>query len=221
MPVAREQETSFVARHDPEPATSIPAESLGRIAPFERDLPEEEPARDRGAAVGISAGGEDVRGEVSGRRALVLYDYDAAEENEISLVEGQVVGEIDMVDEVFHSKPNLKCRCLPKELTTIRTGGLGVIQLESMDCFLVITSSLWTKPGPQWNPHDARRLRAQYTRRTNHRTNHRTSHRNAPKRHPAKKLLLFTTMTLPRKTNSASLRRQSLRISSFPTKIGG
>lgn len=107
MPVGREQEPPPVARHDPEPAISLPTESLGRIIPSERDLPEEEPARERSAVVGISAGGD------GGKRAVILYDYDAAEENEISLVEGQVVGEIEMVDEVFHSKkkPNAYRRC--------------------------------------------------------------------------------------------------------------
>jgi len=79
----------------PEPQISIPAEGLARAVPNERELQEEEPARDRGAAVGVSVGGEGA----SSKRAVVLYDYDAAEENEISLAEGQVVGEIDMVDE--------------------------------------------------------------------------------------------------------------------------
>ena len=93
MPVARQSDSPPVAKLEPEPQFSIPAESLAHIVTKERGPPEEEePARDRGAAVGIGA---------SGKRAVVLYDYDAAEENEISLVEGQVVGEIDMVDEVL------------------------------------------------------------------------------------------------------------------------
>ncbi|KAG0124710.1 hypothetical protein HOY82DRAFT_617655 [Tuber indicum] len=95
MPVARQSDSPPMAKHEPEPQISMPAESLARAVPDERELQEEEPARDRGAAVGVSAGGEGA----SGKRALVLYDYDAAEENEINLVEGQVVGEIDMVDE--------------------------------------------------------------------------------------------------------------------------
>ena len=97
MPVARRSDSPPVAKHEPEPQISMPAESLARVIPSERELEEEEPARDRGAAVGVNAGLEGA----SDKKAVVLYDYDAAEENEISLVEGQVVGEIDMVDEVL------------------------------------------------------------------------------------------------------------------------
>ncbi|KAF3923097.1 Vinexin [Dactylellina cionopaga] len=37
--------------------------------------------------------------ELTGRRARIVYDYEKAEENEIDLVEGQVVGMIEMVDD--------------------------------------------------------------------------------------------------------------------------
>ncbi|RPA98035.1 hypothetical protein L873DRAFT_1790559 [Choiromyces venosus 120613-1] len=94
MPVARQSDSPPVAKHEPEPQVSMPTESLARVVPDEREL-QEEPARHRGAAVGVSAGGEGA----SDQRAMVLYDYEAAEENEISLVEGQVVGEIDQVDD--------------------------------------------------------------------------------------------------------------------------
>ncbi|KAG0637958.1 hypothetical protein HOY80DRAFT_907008 [Tuber brumale] len=95
MPVARQSDSPPVAKHESGPQISLPAESLAHTVPNERELQEEEPARDRGAAIGVSVGDEGA----NGKRAVVLYDYDAAEENEISLVEGQVVGEIDMVDE--------------------------------------------------------------------------------------------------------------------------
>lgn len=99
MPVARMQENP-VTRHEPEPESSIPAESLSRVVPQGSSLEEEEPSRARSEAVGVGAGGETVDGGSAGKRALVLFDYEASEENEINLVEGQVVGEVDMVDAV-------------------------------------------------------------------------------------------------------------------------
>lgn len=99
MPVSRQQEAP-ITRHEPEPESSVPLESLSRVAPQEHDLEEEEPARVRSKTVGVGAGGEAVDGGSVGRRALVLFDYEASEPNEINLVEGQVVGEVDMVDEV-------------------------------------------------------------------------------------------------------------------------
>lgn len=97
MPVARGDP---VARHDPEPKSSIPIESLNRLIPQAHDLEEEEPARGRSETVGVGAGGETVDGGSAGKRALILFDYEATEENEINLIEGQVVGEVDMVDAV-------------------------------------------------------------------------------------------------------------------------
>ncbi|PWW79305.1 hypothetical protein C7212DRAFT_355347 [Tuber magnatum] len=94
IPVARQPDSPPVAQHEPEPHTAIPAEGLARVVPDEREL-QMEPTRDRGASAETSVGDEGA----GGKRAVVLYDYDAAEENEIGLVEGQVVGEIDMVDE--------------------------------------------------------------------------------------------------------------------------
>lgn len=100
MPVAR---SDPVRRHDPEPESSISIESLSRVIPHERDL-EEEPAQSRPGVVGVGAGGETFDGD-AGQRALILFDYEATEENEINLVEGEIVEEVDMVDEVRFS-PN-------------------------------------------------------------------------------------------------------------------
>lgn len=97
MPVAG---GDLVVKHDPEPKSSIPMESLTKFIPQEHDLGEEEPVRDRSETVGVGAGGETVDGGSAGRRALILFDYEASEENEINLIEGQVVGEVDMVDAV-------------------------------------------------------------------------------------------------------------------------
>jgi len=88
-PIARDEpEEDLVTKVEPLP--TIPAASLDKVIPHEEDLPEEEPSRERTQQAGGGAGG---------RRATVLYDYEAAEDNEISLVEGQVVTDIDMVDD--------------------------------------------------------------------------------------------------------------------------
>jgi hypothetical protein len=50
-----------------------------------------------GAGVAHVAGGEDSGS--GGKRALVQYDYEKAEDNEIELREGEYVTDIDMVDE--------------------------------------------------------------------------------------------------------------------------
>jgi hypothetical protein len=47
-------------------------------------------------------------GGQGGKRAVVQYDYDKAEDNEIDLVEGQIVTNIDMVDEDWWMGTNSK-----------------------------------------------------------------------------------------------------------------
>lgn len=106
MPVSRQQEDP-ITRHEPEPESSIPIESLSRVVPQEDDLEDEEPARVRSETVGVGAGGETVEGS-AGRRALILFDYEATEPNEINLVEGQIVGEVDMVDEDWWAGRNVQ-----------------------------------------------------------------------------------------------------------------
>ncbi|KAA8908643.1 hypothetical protein FN846DRAFT_906069 [Sphaerosporella brunnea] len=85
MPVARrdEPEPEELVTKPEEPAYALPMESLSHVVPKESELTEQAP----------------VTGAGSGHRAIVLYDYTADEENEINLVEGQVVTDIDMVDE--------------------------------------------------------------------------------------------------------------------------
>ncbi|KAF8250497.1 hypothetical protein K440DRAFT_640065 [Wilcoxina mikolae CBS 423.85] len=84
MPVARSHDEVLVTKPE-EPAAAIPTESLSRVVPREEDLTDAAPVH--GAPGG------------TGLRAIVLYDYTADEENEINLVDGQVVTDIDMVDE--------------------------------------------------------------------------------------------------------------------------
>ncbi|KAF3933897.1 Vinexin [Dactylella cylindrospora] len=52
-----------------------------------------------GAGIGVAVAASSGKTELTGRRARIIYDYEKAEDNEIDLVEGQVVGMIEMVDE--------------------------------------------------------------------------------------------------------------------------
>ena len=90
MPVGRSREEERVGE---EPEQSLPVESLSRVIPREEDLPEEEPARERGhiAAEMPTHGGITARAE---------YDYEKAESNEIDLVEGEIITNIDTLDDV-------------------------------------------------------------------------------------------------------------------------
>ncbi|KAI1820384.1 hypothetical protein F4861DRAFT_523178 [Xylaria intraflava] len=88
---------------------SIPVKSIEQELPAERDIPHEEDAHDpRAAAVAVAAAEEQIghepvgqapAGVAGGRRALIQYDYEKAEDNELELREGEYVTNIDMVDE--------------------------------------------------------------------------------------------------------------------------
>lgn len=90
MPVGRGREEEPVRKVEEVPKYSLPVESLSRVVPHEEDLPDEEPARERGhvAAELHSAG----------QTAKVEYDYEKADTNEIDLVEGEIITNVDMVD---------------------------------------------------------------------------------------------------------------------------
>ncbi|TGZ77370.1 hypothetical protein EX30DRAFT_323688 [Ascodesmis nigricans] len=93
IPVARQDDPTEIEKPE-EPQVSAPVESISKVVPKEQDL-HEEPA----SAHPQPAGG-------AGARATILYDYGAAEDNEINLVEGQVVTDIEMVDEDWWAGTN-------------------------------------------------------------------------------------------------------------------
>ena len=112
MPISRghndlEVENARDEQLSPPPA--MPARSLAQAIPHEDDLTDEplghDPARGAGeAAAASSFGGEAVGGarpggQQSGKRAVVQYDYEKAEANELELKEGEHVTGIEMVDE--------------------------------------------------------------------------------------------------------------------------
>jgi hypothetical protein len=127
QPIEREDSPPRVAipvARGPEPAVSKPQDdptpppvSASQInVPKEDDLPDEEEAahmaRDAAEAVAqqnfepeqIAAGSAGQHG----KRALIQYDYEKAEDNEIELVEGQYVTNIEMVDDDWWMGTNSK-----------------------------------------------------------------------------------------------------------------
>ena len=88
----------------------MPTKSLAAAVPDEDDLTDEpaghDPARAAGEAAAAATFGEEAtmavgRSDASqgGKRALVQYDYEKAEDNELELREGEYVINIDMVDD--------------------------------------------------------------------------------------------------------------------------
>jgi len=116
MPVGRGREPAEMSpaeEHEP----PMPNRSLNQAAKQARDLSPEpqvearDPARSAGAAVAAATfGGAAVAGGAAlasghdesgggGKRAVISYDYEKAEPNEVELREGEYVTDIDMVDE--------------------------------------------------------------------------------------------------------------------------
>jgi len=114
MPVSRsaaqEEQPEYEAteeHHDPEP---VPASSLSKAVSNmaepedEPQVGEDEAGRGASAAAadttfGAAAGGAGPGAGVSGKRALIQYDYEKAEDNELELREGEYVTNIEMVDD--------------------------------------------------------------------------------------------------------------------------
>jgi len=114
MPVGRGQAPTEIedAREEQfSPPPSMPARSLAAQVPHEDDLsddtPHYDPARGAGQAAAVASFGEEAAERAEphapasdgGKRALVQYDYEKAEDNELELREGEYVTDIDMVDE--------------------------------------------------------------------------------------------------------------------------
>lgn len=119
MPVARGKEPDPISPAE-ERAPPMPNRSLDQAAHNARDISPEprveakDPARGAGAAVAAATfGGAAVAGAAvgaavassqndaggAGKRAIISYDYEKAEDNEVELREGEYVTDIDMVDE--------------------------------------------------------------------------------------------------------------------------
>lgn len=115
MPVARGREPEMEA---PEELHDHPIlEQAIEHVPHEEDLTEEpaghDPARGAAAAVaaetfGHAAPAVDETSAASGKRALIQYDYEKAEDNELELIEGEYVTNIEMVDDDWWMGTNSK-----------------------------------------------------------------------------------------------------------------
>lgn len=91
------------------PPPAMPTRSLAQAVPDEDDLTEEPPGHDPARAAGQAAAaakfGHEAEADAppashsGGLRAVVQYDYEKNEDNEVDLVEGDYVTNIDMVDE--------------------------------------------------------------------------------------------------------------------------
>lgn len=91
MPVSRGVADAHEEQQSPPPA--MPDQSLQEAVPDEKDL--EDDSHDLGRAAAEATAADHVQG---GLRALVQYDYEKAEDNEVELREGEYVTDIEMVD---------------------------------------------------------------------------------------------------------------------------
>ena len=112
MPVSRnrtDQDVENARYEQSSPPPSMPVRSLAQAVPQEEDLTEEptghDPARGAGEAAAAAAFGRGAvepaqpRAHEGGKRALVNFDYEKAEDNELELKEGEYITDIEMVDE--------------------------------------------------------------------------------------------------------------------------
>lgn len=90
MPVGRGVADAHEEQHSPPPA--LPVQSLQEAVPDEKDL---EDTHDLGRAAAEATVADQSHG---GLRAVVQFDYEKAEDNEVELREGEYVTDIEMVD---------------------------------------------------------------------------------------------------------------------------
>lgn len=91
MPVSRGVADARDEQQSPPPA--MPVQSLQEAVPDEKNL--EDDTHDLGRAAAEATAADHPQG---GLRALVQYDYEKAEDNEVELREGEYVTDIEMVD---------------------------------------------------------------------------------------------------------------------------
>ena len=119
MPVSRgHQEVENAREEQFSPPPVMPARSLAQAIPHEKDLNEEpsghDPARAAAEATAVASFGKEALeyahpgAHASGKRALVQYDYEKAEDNELELKEGEHVTNIEMVDDDWWMGQNLR-----------------------------------------------------------------------------------------------------------------
>lgn len=115
MPVARGKEPEIEAPEERLSPPTMPVRSIEKNLPDEEDLTEEpaghNPARGAGMAMAEASFGEESANQASqggGKRAVVQYDYEKAEDNEIELIEGETITDIDLLDHDWYAGTNSK-----------------------------------------------------------------------------------------------------------------
>lgn len=121
QPVGRGDEADIEPPEERLSQPSVPVQSLSQAVPSGRDLEAEsqvhsdDPARGAGQAAAAATFGAAAAATAGsgaagsgGKRALVQYDYEKAEDNELELKEGEYVTNIDMVDEDWWMGQNSK-----------------------------------------------------------------------------------------------------------------
>lgn len=93
MPVGRGVADAHEEQYSP--PSAMPSQSLQQAVPEDRDL--EDSAHDMGRAAAETTASHSL--QRGGIRALVQYDYEKAEDNEVDLKEGEYVTDIEMVDQ--------------------------------------------------------------------------------------------------------------------------
>ncbi|KAK7554493.1 hypothetical protein IWX49DRAFT_101507 [Phyllosticta citricarpa] len=107
QPVARISQPEIEApeeRHEPDPvpAASIAAAAAQHHLEEEPQVEEHDPARGASQAAAQSSFGDatgHTAAQSGGKRAVAQFDYEKAEDNELELREGEVISNIDMVDD--------------------------------------------------------------------------------------------------------------------------
>ncbi|KAJ5688382.1 hypothetical protein N7536_011001 [Penicillium majusculum] len=99
MPVGHSAADSVADAHEEQqsPPPAMPVRSLQEVVPDERDI--EDDSHDLGRATAEETAPQQPEQPEGGPRALIQYDYEKAEDNEIELREGEHVTDIEMVDE--------------------------------------------------------------------------------------------------------------------------
>lgn len=111
IPVSRTNESEIETHQDKLPA--MPTYSMENDIPY-KGASEESTAHDLARPAGATVAAASFEQEAApspqagGRSAIVLYDYEKAEDNELELTEGDTITNIDMVDEDWWMGSNSK-----------------------------------------------------------------------------------------------------------------
>ncbi|KAH8657052.1 hypothetical protein BGZ60DRAFT_434706 [Tricladium varicosporioides] len=109
MPVSRGREPEIEATEGHSQPPALPTQAISRNIPDEEDLTEDPVGH--GSVSGARAANQtsaNTNSAASGKRAIIQYDYEKAEDNELELIEGEMVTNIEMVDEDWWMGTNQK-----------------------------------------------------------------------------------------------------------------